>query len=412
MTANVPAASESAPTAPPESRFALLKNRPLMTLMLGHMTVDMYSGVIPVLYPLLTDQFKLSLGTVGLVSLAYSGMSSLSQPFFGMLADRRGTRYIGLALMWTAFMFSIIGFASSFAMLVGLAALAGLGSGAYHPFGALGAGAAAGSANRNVAMSLYVTGGTLGVACGPLIGAALFHYFGLRGATALIVPGVSISLWMLAEMRSLAIAPRTRQQAALRLPPVPKKPMAIIIGLMMLRSWTIHGLQAYIPLWYRDLGYGPAFYSLLATTLLLSTAVGAIGSGTLADRYGRRIILLTSSVATVPIVLLFAQFPGWLGFLWVILIGLLAASTGPLLLVLAQQLMRGRAGAASGLILGLGFIASAIGVPIVGAIGDAIGLENAFRVQAGIAALAIILSWLLPTERQIERLTEQGANDR
>ncbi|MGH2548835.1 MAG: hypothetical protein ACRDHN_05565, partial [Thermomicrobiales bacterium] len=50
----------------------LLRNRPLMTLMLGHGTVDMYGGVLPVLYPLLTDKFDLSLSTVGLVSLAYA----------------------------------------------------------------------------------------------------------------------------------------------------------------------------------------------------------------------------------------------------------------------------------------------------------------------------------------------------
>ncbi|MEA2656839.1 MAG: hypothetical protein QOI23_2204, partial [Chloroflexota bacterium] len=41
--------------------------------MLGHLTVDSYVGVIPILYPLLIGRFQLSLATVGLVSLAYSG---------------------------------------------------------------------------------------------------------------------------------------------------------------------------------------------------------------------------------------------------------------------------------------------------------------------------------------------------
>ena len=61
-----------------------------MTLALGHFTVDMYSGMIPILYPLFTDKFDLSLSRVGFISLAYSGASSVLATFFGHMADRRG----------------------------------------------------------------------------------------------------------------------------------------------------------------------------------------------------------------------------------------------------------------------------------------------------------------------------------
>src|SRR3954451_2431768 len=109
-------------------RFAAFRNRPLMTLMLGHLMVDMYVGLLPVFYPLLIDRFAIDLKTVGLVSLAYTGVASLIQPLFGWLADRYGTRYIGLALMWSATMFATIGFATSFPLLLVLTAAAGLGS--------------------------------------------------------------------------------------------------------------------------------------------------------------------------------------------------------------------------------------------------------------------------------------------
>ena len=115
----------------------VLRNRALATLMLGHFTVDMYVGVIPMLYPLLRDRFALSLETVGYVSLAYGGAASLSQPLFGLLADRKGTRWVGLALFWTAATFALLGFVSSFSVLLLLTALSGLGSGLYHPMGAM-----------------------------------------------------------------------------------------------------------------------------------------------------------------------------------------------------------------------------------------------------------------------------------
>src|SRR6476660_4537400 len=99
----------------------LLRNRPLLTLMLGHFTVDTYAGLLPVLYPILVQLYSVDLKTLGLVSLAYGGASSIVQPLFGWIADRQGTRLIGVALIWTAATFALIGFAPSFTILVLLA---------------------------------------------------------------------------------------------------------------------------------------------------------------------------------------------------------------------------------------------------------------------------------------------------
>jgi FSR family fosmidomycin resistance protein-like MFS transporter len=97
-----------------------------MTLFMGHFTIDMYGGMLPILFPILASQYGLDLATVGLISLAYSGMGSISQPIFGWLADRHGTRLTGAALIWTAVMFGAIGFAPSFTVQVIMAGAAGL----------------------------------------------------------------------------------------------------------------------------------------------------------------------------------------------------------------------------------------------------------------------------------------------
>jgi len=103
-------------------------------------------------------------------------------------------------------------------------------------------------------------------------------------------------------------------------------------------------------------------------------------------------------------VLLFAQFVGSVAFLTGTLLGLLAASSGPLTLIMAQQLMAGRAGMASGLILGLGFVTGAIGVPITGAVADSYGMQTAMRLQAVIVLLTLAVAWFLPTERTLDKL--------
>ena len=390
-------------------RFAAFRNRPLMTLMLGHFTVDSYTGVLPILFPLLIDRFALDLKTVGLVTLAYTGTASLSQPFFGWIADRYGTRFIGLALAWTAAMFATIGFAPSFSTLLLLAGAAGLGSGMYHPLGALNANAVIPARWRNTAMSIYSSGGTLGIAFGPLIGAALFTFFGIRGTALMVFPGIGIALWLLFEMRSAARYRQTHDpdRPAARAP-VPLIPLLAVIGVMMSRTWTVISIEAFVPTWYESLGYNAAFYGPLATTLVVASAFGTIGSGSLADRYGRRAITIGSLVLTIPAILLFTQFTGPIAFVTGALLGLSAASTTPLMLVMAQQLMAGRAGMASGIILGLGFVTAAIGVPITGALADAFGIQAAMQAQVIIVVATIAIAWLLPSEARMRALSEQN----
>ncbi len=387
----------------------VLRNRPLLTLMLGHYTVDMYSGILPVLYPILTGRYQLDFATVGLVTLAYSGTASLVQPFFGYIADKFGTRYIGFALCWTALTFALIGFAPTFPILLLLAAAAGIGSGAYHPLGSLNAAAVIPERSRNSAMGAYISGGTFGVASGPLIGAALFHFFDIRGTAILILPVLTIAIWMILEMRKVALRLPVKPRAATIIPaaPIPVGPMIAIVGVMMSRSWTMISVQAFIPIWYKELGYGAAFYSLLATVVVLASAFGNIGTGGLADRFGRRAVTIGSLILTIPIILLFAQFTGPIGFLIGALLGFTAASTGPLMLVMAQQLMAGRAGLASGMILGLGFITGALGVPVTGALADAYGIPWALRLQVILVVLTFGIAYFLPSEERMLALTRR-----
>ena len=127
---------------------------------------------------------------------------------------------------------------------------------------------------------------------------------------------------------------------------------------------------------------------------------------TLADRYGRRTVILATLVLSIPAIFLYTAFPGPWAFASAILIGVLAASTAPLMLLMAQQLMASRAGLASGLVMGLGFVTGAIGIPINGAIADAVGLQNSLMTHVILVAVTIVVAWFLPNEKEIERYSD------
>jgi MFS transporter, FSR family, fosmidomycin resistance protein len=386
-----------------------LRDGKLVTLMLGHLTVDSYVGVIPVLYPVLIGRFQLNLATVGLISLAYSGTAAVSQPLFGVIADRYGTRFTGISLVWTAVTFALVGFMPTFPLLVALACASGLGSGAFHPFGALDVRALLPRRSRSTGMSVYVTAGTVGVALGPLIGIFLFGVFGLHGTGLLVIPGIATGAYLLWRMRKPAVSAAGAHRAANAVRrAAPVFALAAVIGVMMSRSWTVSVFQAFTPTWYRELGYGPEFYGPLATTLVLASAVGTVGCGALADRYGRRTLTIGTLVLSIPAILLFTMFPGPWAFGSAILIGFLAASTAPLMLLMAQQLMASRAGLASGLVMGLGFVTAAVGIPINGAIADAIGLKWSLMSHVILVLITIAIAWFLPSERDMERYAAPG----
>ncbi|MGN6030263.1 MAG: MFS transporter [Thermomicrobiales bacterium] len=386
---------------------SVLANRPLVTMASGHFAVDMYSGTFPVMYPALRSAYGLSLADVGLVALAYTAASSLSQPIFGMIADRYGTRWIGFTQIWCAMLFATIGFAPSYTMLLALAFLAGLGSGAFHPMGAMEASVLAAPEQANTSMSMYVSAGTIGFALGPIIGATILWAFGLHGTLVMLVPGLLIGTYLLRVMRRLPDAPVRRRPSRGGRAAIPVALVAIVVAVMMLRQVPVVGVESFLPTWYAELGYSSAFYSTLATVMILSSAVGALGVGQFADRYGRRMVILVTMTLTIPAVWAFITFPGPWAFLFGAMIGFLASSSGPLLLLMAQQLMKGSAGMASGLILGFGFISGGIAVPLLGAAADASSIPTALYGLLGVVALSLAVAWFLPGESKVRAVMEQ-----
>jgi len=380
------------------NRFrSLLVHRALIVFMLGHFTVDMFGGLMPVLYALMATEFNLDNQAVGLIALAYTASSSLSQPLFGYLADRFGSRYFAVAsMMWSATFVGLAGLAPSYGMLVILAMLAGLGSGAYHPQGASNAAAVSGDLRKNTAMSVYTVGGTAGYALGPLLGALIFGLLGTGGSLAVAPFGFAIAFLMLHQLRQLGLglaqhhaSARTQQGAGA----IQWRPLVPVMAVVMLRSWVTLSVVTFIPLWFKDQGYSSLFFSALAALVLGFGALGTIVGGILADRLGQRIVLWASLVAAIPFLILFAAFPGPWSLLLGPLFGFCIEMGLSVTLVVAQRLLPGRVGVASGFILGIGFVTGGIGAPITGAIADSVGTGLAL----GSLAILIVAAALVVT---------------
>lgn len=382
-------------------RAGSLLNRTLLTLMAGHFAVDLFSGVLPVTYPLLRERFALDLAATGLMATTFTAAASLSQPFFGAVADRFGSRYLAsAAVAWMAIFIALYGFASSYGLLLLVAALAGLGSGAYHPQGAANASTVVPKEQINTAMSLYTIGGTSGFALGPLIGAALLALFGVRGTTLLLPFGLAVAGWLVIQLGVLEgrRPGRALLEKAATHPPIQWRPLTAVVSIVMFRSWVFLVLGVFTPILYQSLGYGPAFYSSLLFTMIICGSIGTFCGGMIADRIGRRPVIIMSLLLLGPAVWLYLAFPGPGAFLLGGLVGFISESSGPATLTMAQSLLPGRVGVASGLILGVGFVTGGIGVAITGAIADRIGLTTALMLLPFLLIFALLLTFVVPRD--------------
>lgn len=375
---------------------SVVANRALLALMTGHFVNDMLVNVLPQLYPIAKSRFNVSNADVGFITLAYTIGSSFLQPFFGHLSDRLQNRWLAPTILaWSTFWISVCGLASSFWMLFGIAALAGIGSGAYHPLGASSASRISDPRVRNTALSIYTVAGSTGYAIGPLLAVAALGWFGARGTLVFLVPGAIGVLLLASQMGN--VMRHSARRAALDVEEthqsIPYGSLARIVGVVMLRSWSFLALVQFVPVWYDDLGYGRAVYGPLTTTMIVAGAFGTLVGGALSDRIGGKAVIIGSQLLCIPAVLGFVQFPGAAAFAFGAIFGVLSDSSLSVTLAAAQRLLPGRTGIASGVILGLGFITAGVGVPITGYIGDRAGIDVALSLLALLCVGAAVLAW-------------------
>ena len=65
----------------------------LAMLSVCHLLNDMIQSLLPAIYPLLKDSFKLDFGQIGLITLTFQVTASLLQPLVGMYTDRKPMPY-------------------------------------------------------------------------------------------------------------------------------------------------------------------------------------------------------------------------------------------------------------------------------------------------------------------------------
>ncbi len=367
-------------------------------LALGHLVVDTNQGALPALLPFVKAAHGLSYAAVGAIVLIANVVSSLIQPLFGYLSDRVAQRWLlPLGVAVSGLGLAVTGLMPGYATVVAAIVVAGLGVAAYHPEAYKTTTAVAGD-RKATAVSWFSLGGNIGIAIGPPLITVLVTAFGLAGSLGMIIPSLLVAGLLTTALPFLsadgAAKARSGVTAAVRNMP---GAMALLIVVVMIRSWTQLGFTTFVPFYYVDyLKADPRVVGTLLFVFLGAGATGTLVAGPLADRFGPRRVLAGVFLLVPPLSVLFLMVTGLLAFVVLGAVGFVLVSSFTIAVVLGQGYMPRHQGLASGLIAGFAFGAGGLGVTALGWVADHWGLPSALWISALLPLAGFAVAVFLP----------------
>lgn len=379
-------------------------NKAVVTVLaLGHGVTDMYANFLPALLPMFQDKFSLSKTLIGGLLFGMSISGSLSQVLFGYLGDKTNSRLFlvpGPAI--AAIFMCAIGISPNFPILFALLILGGMGVSAFHPHAASFTGNRSG-AKRGFGLSIFMTGGTVGYAAGPLVAAALvsLSFIGPSRMMLASIFGVltSILLYKYAT-ESDSYSQKSSSNNILEIIKPHLKPLTFLTILVILKASVNIVFVNFTSLLMSQRGWSIVAGGSSISIFVFCTAFGTLVGGYFYDRWSRKKMLIYSLIFLTPLLFFTVYFSGVWFFILLACSGILIGFSNTIPLGLAQELMPEGAATASSIMMGFSWGVAGILAWGFGILADMFGgdVAPAMSIAAFLPILAAMFGFGLPNK--------------
>jgi len=378
----------------------------LAAISFSHLLNDLIQSLLPAIYPLLKQAYRLDFGQIGIITLTFQCTASLLQPLVGYFTDKQPRPFsLVIGMGFTLVGLLTLSQASSYGVLLLAAGLVGMGSSVFHPESSRVARMASGG-RHGFAQSFFQVGGNAGTAIGPLLAAFIVVPFGQSSIAWLSVVALlamvvlfRVGLWYRARLVVLRSRPRPAEIRSVHTRRTIMVSIAILMLLTFSKNFYTASITSYFTFYLIDrfqLSVQDAQFHLFV--FLFSVAAGTLLGGPVGDRFGRKYVIWFSILGVLPFTLMlpYANL-FWTGVLSVI-IGLILASAFSAILVYATELVPGRVGVIAGLFFGLSFGMGGLGAAVLGQLADVTSIGFVYKICSFLPAIGL-LTFFLPHER-------------
>ena len=386
---------------------------PVVALALGHLVTDMQAGALPIVLPQLKELFSLSYSQFAAIVLLQNIMSSVIQPAFGYLTDRRSLpRFLPLCAALAGAGFAFVGWVSSYTLLLCTVIFISLASATYHPQASKTVNFLSDDTNRTKNMGLFSIGGNAGMAVGSIFMTFLLGLAGgIHNTMYFAIPGLLVFLLMAKAMPDyIRVNKEHEVQQAKKAADGTSEKMSyfalfLILFYIFMRSSIHSGISTYLPLYFiKFRGFEAVFSSSLVSGFLLGGVAGTYVGSILSDRLGARKILLGSITLSIPAIYcitiattkLFAMAS-------VVIAGFCIIGSFATTIIIAQCMMPNNVGMASGLTIGLSVGLGGFGVTILGVLADKFGLPMVMQLLVWLPIVAAITAIWIPIPKKLQK---------
>jgi len=306
-----------------------------------------------------------------------------------------------LAPAVTATLMSLVGWAPGYTGLAVLLTIVGLSSAAFHAVGSATAGHLS-ARHLGKGLSVWMVGGELGSALGPILAAGALTVLSLKGLSWLMVLGWVASFVLYLKLRNAPLHPVVSADRPGLRPSLGKmrRVLLLMAGLVMLRAMAVSAPSVFAPIFLKQEGSSSLVAGAGVALFQAAGMAGTLGAGWISDHVGRRVVLLFGALVGPASLLLFTALDGWARFPFLAMAGAATVSMHPVCMALVQETFPESRGLANALYLSMVFVISSGAAIVVGALGDSIGLRPAFVVSAVVTFLSVPLIFVLPRDRR------------
>ena len=376
----------------------------LLNISFCHLLNDTIQSLIPSIYPIVKDSFRLSFAQIGVITLTFQMTASLLQPFVGLYTDKRPQPFslaIGMACSLAGLL--VLAFAGNFTMLLVAVGMIGVGSSIFHPEASKVA-YMAGGERRGLAQSIFQVGGNAGSSIGPLLAALIIVpygqvniiWFSLLALIAIIVL-ITVGKWYKNNVHKLkrkAVVKNTKTGVALSKRTVVMS-VVILLVLIFSKYFYLASMTSYYTFYLIDKFHLSVQSSQIHLFIFLfAVAAGTILGGPLGDKFGRKYVIWFSILGAAPFTLLLPHANLFWTSVLSVFIGVIIASAFSAILVYAQELLPGKVGMVSGLFFGFAFGMGGIGSALLGVLADHTSINYVYQVCAFLPLIGLLTGFI------------------